>query len=585
MPAQAACFETLRMRRDGKPKRIRVQSVPDFSVPRRTSSSNESSRFVRKLTVTPGRRYLVRFSPKRMPHVFTDVLVIGGGIAGIRAALEIDPSLQTIVVSKDELKVSNSAWAQGGIAGVLDPLDDIASHAADTIAAGKGLCDRKIVDMVVQEAPERIRELVQMGANFDKVDGQIALTQEGGHSHRRVAHALGDATGKEIMRAMIERIRSSASRQIWERTFTIDLLTDGGQCVGAIVWNEAHGKTIVWAKRVVLCTGGAGRLFRETTNPDIATADGHAIAFRAGARLRDMEFMQFHPTVLYIAGSARHLISEAVRGEGAHLVDCQGHRFMPDYDEAAELAPRDVVSQSITAQMEKTQHPCVYLQLGHLDPQLVAERFPHISRVCAKFGLDLAEDRIPVRPGAHYMIGGVTINEDSETTLPGLLAAGEVTASGLHGANRLGSNSLLEGLVFGLRAGRAASRQALQIEDSYRALPLVSDWPDPEAEDDQLDLVDIENALHALMWRSAGITRREESLSQAIEQISFWDRYVSRREFATPQGWELQNQLAVARLIAAAARERRESRGVHARSDFPESLDTQASHIDLGAAE
>ena len=209
---------------------------------------------MRKLTVIPGRRYLVRFFPKRVPHVFTDVLVIGGGIAGIRAALEIDPSLQTIVVSKDELKVSNSAWAQGGIAGVLDPLDDIAHHAADTIAAGKGLCDQEVVEMVVREAPERIRELVQMGANFDQVDGNIALTQEGGHSHRRVAHALGDATGKEIMRAMIERIQASDSRQIWERTFTIDLLTDEGQCVGAIVWNEEHGKTIVWAKRVILCT-------------------------------------------------------------------------------------------------------------------------------------------------------------------------------------------------------------------------------------------------------------------------------------------------------------------------------------------
>lgn len=538
---------------------------------------------VRRLTVTPGRRYLVRFSPRQMPHVFTDVLVIGGGIAGIRAALEIDPSLQTIVVSKDELDISSSAWAQGGIAGVLDPLDDIASHAADTIAAGKGLCDHDVVDMVVREAPERIRELVQMGANFDREGGHIALTQEGGHSHRRVAHALGDATGKEIMRAMIARIRASATSQIWERTFTIDLLTDAGQCVGAIVWNERHGKTIVWAKRVVLCTGGAGRLFRETTNPDIATADGHAIAFRAGAELRDMEFMQFHPTVLYIAGSARHLISEAVRGEGAHLIDCQGRRFMPDYDPAAELAPRDIVSQSITAQMEKTQHPCVYLQLSHLSPQLIADRFPHISRVCAKFGLDLARDRIPVRPGAHYMIGGLTISRHAETTLPGLLAAGEVTASGLHGANRLGSNSLLEGLVFGLRAGRTASEQALGIPDSYQALPLVSDWTDSDSEDDQLDLVDIENALHALMWRNVGIRRREELLTHAIEQIGFWDRYVSRREFSTPQGWELQNQLAVGRLIATAARERRESRGVHARSDFPESLDTENSHIRISA--
>jgi len=533
---------------------------------------------LRKLTLTAGRRYLVRFSPKRVPHVFADVLVIGGGIAGLRAAMEVDPSLQTIVVTKDEVKLSNSAWAQGGIAGVLDPLDDVASHAADTIAAGKGLCDEDVVNTMVREAADRIRELIAMGTQFDKENGEIALTREGGHSHSRVAHALGDATGKEIMRAMIERIRARQSCSLWESTFTIDLLTHEGRCVGAIVWNAQHGKTIIWAKQVILATGGAGRLFRETTNPPIATADGHAIAARAGAELRDMEFMQFHPTVLYIAGSARHLISEAVRGEGAHLLDCRGHRFMPDYDQAAELAPRDVVSLAITNQMAETQHPCVYLDLSHLEKQLVATRFPHITKVCARFGLELGRDRIPVRPGAHYMIGGVAIDINGVSSLPGLLAAGEVSASGLHGANRLGSNSLLEGLVVGRQAGRLASQGALEIEDSFRALPLNSDWPQPEPDEEELNISDIENSLNSLMWRNVGISRHDDGLQQAMTQLEFWERYVSQREFASIEGWELQNQLLVARLMAAAALERRESRGVHARSDFPEMSAEFASH-------
>ncbi len=289
------------------------------------------------LKLASKRRYLIQFHPKRVPHMFVDVLVIGGGIAGTRAALAIGPALETVVVTKNVLAQSNSTYAQGGIAGVLDPLDDFASHVADTLAAGKGLCDESVVRHVVEEAPGQICDLVQMGTNFDVEGGEIALTQEGGHSHRRIVHALGDATGKEVMRAMLAELRNRPSVQIWERTFTIDLLTFDGQCQGAIVWNPHHGKTIVWAKQTILATGGAGRLYRETTNPEIATGDGHAIAFRAGAEVRDMEFMQFHPTVLYIAGSSRHLITEAVRGEGAYLRDSTGYRFMPDYHEAGEL--------------------------------------------------------------------------------------------------------------------------------------------------------------------------------------------------------------------------------------------------------
>ena len=532
------------------------------------------------ITVPVSRRYLVPFNPRRIPHLFTDVLVIGGGIAGTRAALAVDPSLQTIIVTKDQLRQSNSTYAQGGIAGVLDPLDDFASHVSDTIAAGKGMCDPDIVRQVIQDAPERIRELITLGAEFDRVDGELALTLEGGHSHPRVAHALGDATGQEVMRAMHASVRDSDNVDIWQQTYTIDLLTRDGVCRGALVWNPHHGRTFVWAKQTILCTGGAGAIYRETTNPAIATADGHALAFRAGCEVRDMEFMQFHPTVLYIAGSSRHLITEAVRGEGAHLVDATGYRFMADYNDAMELAPRDVVSQAITRQMEKTSHPCVYLDLSPIPEDRIRLRFPHIGKVCADFGLDITRDKVPVRPGAHYMIGGVTTEQDGKTSLPGLWAAGEVTSTGLHGANRLASNSLLEGVVFGLRCGENASQAALKIPDSFTAPPMSSD-PIEDTADESLDLTDIRNSLKSLMWRSVGISRSEESLKAAIQQLDFWTNYVCRRDLMEPEGWELQNMMLACRIMATAAQERCESRGVHARSDYPEMDPDAASHIRL----
>ncbi len=529
------------------------------------------------------RRYLVEFDPKRIPHLFTDVLIIGAGIAGMRAALAIDPSLQVVVATKDQVYNSNSAWAQGGIAGVFDPYDDIANHAADTMTAGKGLCDSVVVDTVVQEASERILELVGMGARFDEVaGGGIALTQEGGHSHRRVVHALGDATGKEVMRALIDRVRALPNVDIWEKTFTIDLLTRDRECRGALVWNPNHGKTFVWAKQTILATGGAGRLFRETTNPDIATADGQAMAFRAGAVLRDMEFMQFHPTVLYIAGGSRHLVSEAVRGEGAYLRDCHGYRFMADYNPLLELAPRDDVSRAITRQMEKTRHHCVYLDLSHLPVQLVRERFPHISQVCSDFGLDLAKDQIPVRPGAHYMIGGLKTDLEARTSLPRLFAAGEVSSTGLHGANRLASNSLLEGLVFGLRAGRNASNAALSESDVFTAHTIDSSPRSPaENIEEPLRIDDLLNSLTSEMWRNVGIERNAADLLAALHQVDFWDRYVGRREFSTVAGWELQNMLLVARTVIHAAMKREETRGTHSRSDFPLTDPEQANHIEV----
>jgi len=540
---------------------------------------------VPKLHIVPAHRYLVRFHPKRISHVFTDILIVGSGIAGLRAALEIKPPMQVIVVSKDVLSQSNSAYAQGGIAGALDPVDDFTSHAADTIAAGKGLCDEHIVELVVREAPDRIQELIEWGAVFDTENGELALTQEGGHSHRRVAHALGDATGKEVMRALIASARRLPNADFWEQTFIIDLLTHEGRCRGAVVWNRGHGKTIIWAKETILATGGAGQIFRETTNPSIATADGHAVAFRAGAVLRDMEFMQFHPTVLYIAGSSRHLISEAVRGEGAYLRDCSGHRFMEDYSPRFELAPRDEVSHAIAVQMEKTRHPCVYLDLSHLDAKLVRDRFPHIGKVCADFGLDITRDLIPVRPGAHYMIGGAVVDAEGRTTIPGLWAAGEVTSSGLHGANRLASNSLLEGLVFGRSSGRGAAQSAASFQDTYSALALSSDWQHGPHDDDELNLLDLRNSLGSEMWRDVGIRRDRAGLESAERQVDFWNRYVAAREFADPRGWELQNMLLVSRLMIAGALARRESRGTHFRRDFPQSDPAQAEHMEICAAE
>jgi L-aspartate oxidase len=529
-----------------------------------------------------GPRYLVPFGPKRVPHCFTDVLILGGGLAGLRAALAVDRRLSVTVVTKDDLQGSSSQWAQGGIAGVVDPEDRFDNHVADTLAAGGGLCHEDVVEAVVREAPGRIAELISWGTRFDERDGALALGREGGHSHHRIVHALGDATGREVMRAVIEQARKLDNLAVWPETFTIDLVTHEGACRGALVWNPRHGKTLVWARRTILATGGAGQLYRESTNPPGASGDGMAIAWRAGADLRDMEFMQFHPTVLYIAGGSRSLITEAVRGAGAWLVDRDGRRFMPEFDQRAELAPRDVVSRAITVVMHRTQHANVYLDLAHLDAATVRERFPGMAATCAAFGLDLARDRIPVRPGAHYMIGGVRVDDVGRTGVPGLFAAGEVSSSGLHGANRLASNSLLEGLVYGARAGETAAAEVLaegDRGDEFRVPPIAV--PSRAAADDgaALDLEDIRNSLRALMWRHVGVERTGDALAEALATVEGWCRYVLPRQFADPQGWQLQNMLEVARLMIRGAIRRDETRGVHFRADHPATSRGWRSHI------
>lgn len=532
-----------------------------------------------------GPRYLVHFSPKRVPHCFTDVLVLGGGLAGLRAALALDPALSVLVVNKDDLKESSSQWAQGGIAGVLAPEDHFANHVADTLAAGGDLCDPAVVEGVVREAPQRIDELIDWGTQFDLRDGEIDLGREGGHSHHRIVHALGDATGREVMRAVIEQAMAASNIEVWSETFTIDLITHEGICRGALVWHPSRGKTMVWARRTVLATGGAGQIYRESTNPVGASGDGIALSWRAGAIVRDMEFMQFHPTVLYIAGGSRSLITEAVRGAGAHLIDRDGQRFMHDFDSRGELAPRDVVSRAITEVMRRTAHANVYLDLSHLDSAMVRQRFPGMAMLCGKFGLDLATDRIPVRPGAHYMIGGVVVDQNGQTSVPNLFAAGEVTSSGLHGANRLASNSLLEGLVYGTRVGEQISRELVGESDSesFFSVPAITNPQSDEVADgpggEPLDLADIRNSLRSLMWRHVGVERTGDSLAEADATVVGWCRYVLLQQFANPQGWQLQNLLEIGRLMIRAARARQETRGVHVRTDFPEGSSDWQVHL------
>ncbi|MCA9262202.1 MAG: L-aspartate oxidase [Planctomycetales bacterium] len=518
-------------------------------------------------------RYLAPFAPNRVNHFFTDVLILGGGLAGMRAALAVDAAQDVLIVTKDAWTESNSNYAQGGIAGVLSPTDSFKSHIDDTLEAGGKLCDRRVVEAVVEAAPARINELIQWGTQFDRDGDALLLGREGGHDVPRILHAHGDATGREIMRAMIAFVQQQVNIQMWRDTFTIDLLVHDGCCRGALVWNQPNRQTMIWAKQTILATGGTGQIYRESTNPPVATGDGHAMAYRAGVELRDMEFIQFHPTVLYIAGSSRSLITEAMRGEGAHLIDTRGNRFMSRYDDRLELAPRDVVSQAIVNQMEETRSPNVFLDLSHLDAEFVRNRFPGIAATCHKFGIDIATDPIPVRPGAHYMIGGVTVDDRGRTSLPGLLAAGEVTSSGLHGANRLASNSLLEGVVYGESAGVEASREAASMPHDWQALPLRN--PEREVPEESLDLDDIRNSLKSLMWRSAGVRRTQAALQEAQKTIGHWCDYVLLRQFSSPSGWVLQNMLVVARLVIEAALIRDESRGVHFRSDYPETDDAR----------
>ena len=512
------------------------------------------------------RRYLTNFDSRRVPHSFTDVLVIGSGVAAMRAAIEAAQSVPTLLITKAKLEDSNTAAAQGGIAVVIDPADTFDGHIADTLTVACGLGDRRTIERIVREAPARIDELVRWGAAFDRTGDRLALGREGGHGAARIVHARGDATGRELAVTLIRVARQTSGLRIFEDCFAIDLLTIEGRCCGAITFHPKYGHQMLWARQTILATGGCGQIYRESTNPAIATGDGHAMAWRAGAVLRDMEMVQFHPTTLYIAGASRALISEAVRGEGAHLVNRKGERFMARYHPAGELAPRDVVSRAILNEMVTSGATCVFLDPRPIGGERFARRFPWITQLCAQFDIDIARDLVPIRPAAHYMIGGVAVDETTRTSVPGLLACGEAACTGVHGANRLASNSLLEGLVFGAEAGRQAVA-AIHSGDALRAVALQNDIA-PSART-ELDITDVRNSLRSVMWRNVGIERHGDRLAETRDIIEFWGHYVMDKVLDDRAGWETQNMLSVARLITAAAARRTESRGVHFRSDHP----------------
>jgi L-aspartate oxidase len=526
----------------------------------------------------PVRRYLTAFDTGRLPQVFADVVVLGSGVAALRAAIEVAPAMRVALLTKSGLTESNSYYAQGGIAAAVDEADSIESHVADTLETGCGLSDAAIVREVVEAAPDCIRELIDWGAEFDRSDGQIAVSREGGHSAPRILHARGDETGKEITSTLLARVLRHEAIDIYENTFAVDLLTTDGAVVGVLAWNLKHGLLVVRARRTVLASGGLGCIYRETTNPEVATGDGLAMAYRAGAALADLEFVQFHPTTLYIAGASRHLISETVRGEGGRLVDKAGRPFMQDYCPKADLAPRDVVSRAILDHMRRTGAAYVYLDLTALGPG-VRERFPGIAAACSQFDIDIARDWIPVRPSAHYMIGGVRADPAGRTSLANLYACGEVSATGLHGANRLGSNSLLEGLVFGRTIGRdileALGGQATGSRTNGPDAPQRIESRVTRSTRGELHVPDVRDSLRSLMWRNVGIERNGDDLAEAGGLIAFWQSYVLDKVFDEPGGWELQNMLTVGRLMAAAALARTETRGVHHRTDFPDRNDAQ----------
>ena len=494
----------------------------------------------------------------------TGVLVIGGGVAGFSASIAAGACAEVLCVTKDTALTSNTQRAQGGVAAVLSDEDSIESHRDDTVTAGVGLCDLDAVETVVSEGPARIHDLIEWGGHFDEIEGSLDLTLEGGHSHKRVVHAQGDQTGMEVQGTLLRRVRECDRVELWEHGFAVDLLVEDGICRGALIFRG--GRFIaVQADTTILATGGAGQLYRETTNPFIATGDGFAMAIRAGAALRDMEFVQFHPTTLYLAGSARHLITEAVRGEGGVLRDMRGERFMVNYHPDAELAPRDVVSRSIVRHMAAHGDSHVFLDLTHLDGEFVRQRFPRLSEVCRLYNLDVTRNSIPIHPSVHYLMGGVTVDLEGRSSLEGLYACGEVASTGLHGANRLASNSLLEGLVFGHRSGQHAGGLDVRRRTIER-------FPESDfsLEGSVLNVSDMLNSIKSLCWKDVGIVRSGESLRRAVERLADWSNYVLQCSFHDPEGWELVNVLTSAYAVAASALYREESRGAHFRSDHPD---------------
>jgi L-aspartate oxidase len=493
-----------------------------------------------------------------------DFLVIGAGVAGLSAAIELAEAGRVLIIAKDSLRESSSEYAQGGIAVALSDDDEIALHERDTLAAGDGLCERAAVHALVEEGPAAIRQLIGWGAEFDREGSRLAFTREGAHSRNRVLHAQGDSTGHEIARTLYHKAASLPNIEFRSFAATTELLLQDGVAGAEVYDARARAAIPVLARAVLLATGGLGHVFLNTTNPDVATGDGVAMAWRAGAEISDIEFVQFHPTALALEGAPRFLLSEALRGEGAILRNTLGERFMETRHPLKELAPRDVVARAIAAEMARTGALHVYLDISHRGAEFVRHRFPRIYETCLKYGIDLGSQAAPVAPAAHYAMGGVRTDLNGRTSLPRLFAAGEAACTGVHGANRLASNSLLEGVVFGARAGRAM-RECAGVPPPASVSGPVHSGPGglPPAE------------IQRIAWEQCGIVRQGEGLRAARARL---EHYEAPPSPVGPHYAEARSMQQVAWLIARCALARQESRGAHFRADFPAKNAALARH-------
>lgn len=515
-------------------------------------------------------RYLVNFNSQKLQKRFSDVLVIGSGIAGLNAALQSSKDHQTLLATKGELRESSTWYAQGGIATAVGQGDSAELHFTDTLKAGAGLCNYEAVKVLVTEGLQSVSELIHLGTHFDRsAKDEIKLSREGGHSLPRILH-FGDSTGSEIENTMIKAVKKSSNIVIEENAFVIDLVTFMKRCVGALILPlRARKPVLVLARAVVIATGGLGQVFGVTTNPPVSTGDGVAMAFRAGAEVSDMEFIQFHPTALDLPESPRFLITEALRGIGAYLRDCAGERFMVGVHPLAELAPRYVVVREMLKAMERCQETHVFLDATHLSQNQLREEFPHIYQHCHEFGYDLARDLVPVSPAAHYLMGGVKTDTFGRTNIPGLYASGEAACTGVHGANRLASNSLLEGLVFSKRISSELEKDfnAVKLDDLERIE--LNYEPQREEHKKSSGRIEKERAiLSKLMFKYAGVKRSKSGLEEMRSDINKMGGFL-KMEFHSPGAYELQNMITVTYLIVKSALLREESRGTHFREDFP----------------